>query len=331
MATAQNIKYINQREFLDNLDYASIKVSDSVVDEKNTFEVYQGKAAVVKDVRGVSVYKELYECEIFNICNEDYDFSQTYFSKKNVNGFSLMDLKENEIIISYDTAKRLKVKAGDVISFIKTASGARNERIEFVIKGIMQTKYKYEQIGNIGTVIIRMGDTGRIKQFFQSIKYYTFTGEENGTITKKAELNNCNFLELPTESVLVVNVIFPCAGLVLVLLILHREMKRVIAKMNYNYSVLVSIGMEKKEFLKGLMVIEGNIFILSIIGALLLYKYVLMQKLIGEFISYKTLVIFFCILSIIGLISVFFSVKRMQNYIDKIDLVANLCRKDDFV
>lgn len=54
MSSAENIKYINQKEFLNAASYASISIDND--HEKSTFEVYEGNIAVVENIRGATVY-----------------------------------------------------------------------------------------------------------------------------------------------------------------------------------------------------------------------------------------------------------------------------------
>lgn len=322
MSSAENIKYINQREFLDVASYASISVDEDC--GTNTFEVYEGDIAVVENIRGAAVYKQQYTCEIYNIMeNRSYEFEKTYFCEKNIDKEILSNLKKDEIIISYDTAKRLKVGIGDKVTFYSD----KNENMEtFSVVGIMKTKYPYKKIGNAGTVITKTSKN-RFNKLYGNLKLYSFLDNQDGEIQKQNELAECNYLLLSISSTIVINVLFPLAGILLVVLLLNKEINRLYQKMFYNYAVLVSLGMERKKIRDILFQIEGIVLLASSILTMFLYKYVIMQGVIGKYVSWRTFMIYLILLLLISIVLMDINIKRMYKKMLNIDLIQGLKRK----
>lgn len=320
MSSAENIKYINQREFLSATLYSSISIDNDY--EKNTFEVYEGNIAVVENIRGAAVYRKQYACEIYNIIEKrNYEFEKTYFCNKNIDKEILNGMQKDQIIISYDTAKRLKVDIGDKVAFYSN----NEENIEtFSVVGIMKTKYPYKKIGNAGTVITK---TSKLTKLYDNFKLYSFLDNQDGEIHKQNELKECNYLLMSISSTIVINVIFPLAGILLVVIILNKEINRLYERAFYNYAVLVSLGMEKKKIGNILFQIEGIILIANSILTMILYKYVIMQGLIGKYISWHTFMIYLILLVVISIALMYANIKRMYKRMQKIDLVEGLKRK----
>lgn len=322
MSSAENIKYINQREFLNATTYSSVSVDHDR--GTNTFEVYEGNIAVVENIRGAVVYKKQYICEIYNIMeNHGYDFEKTYFCDKNVDKEILDSLQKDEIIISYDTAKRLKVDIGDKVTFY---SDREESRETFSVAGIMKTKYPYKKIGNAGTVITKT-NADKLNGLYGDLKLYSFLDSQDGEIHKHDELSECNYLLVSISSTIVINVIFPLAGILLVVIILNKEIKRLYENMFYNYAVLVSLGMERKKIGNILFRIEGIILITSSILTMVFYKYVIMQGVIGKYISWRTFIIYLILLVLTSIVLMYVNIKRMYKKMQNIDLVEGLKRK----
>lgn len=322
MSSSENIKYINQREFLNAASYSSISMDHDR--GTNTFEVYEGNIAVVENIRGAAVYRKQYACEIYNIIeNHSYEFEKTYFCDKNIDKDMLNSLQKDEIIISYDTAKRLKVSIGDEVAFYSD----KNENIEtFVVVGIMKTKYPYKKIGNAGTVITKT-NKNRFTRLYENLKLYSFLDNQEGEIHKQDELTECNYLLLSISSTIVINVIFPLAGILLVVIILNKEINRLYENVFYNYAVLVSLGMERKKIGDILLQIEGIVLTAGSILTMVLYKYVIMQGLIGKYISWRTFMIYLILLVLTSIILMYVNIKRMYKKMQNIDLVEGLKRK----
>lgn len=251
----------------------------------------------------------------------NYEFEKIYFDNKNINKDILNGMQKDEIIISYDTAKRLKVDIGDKVAFYSDDE----KNIEtFSVVGIMKTKYPYKKIGNAGTVITK---TSKLTKLYGSFKLYSFLDNQDGEIPKQDELKECNYLLLSISSTIVINIIFPLAGILLVIIILNKEINRLYERAFYNYAVLVSSGMEKRNIGNILFRIEGIILFANSILTMILYKYVIMQGLLGRCISWRTFMIYLILLIVISIALMYINIKRMYKRMQKIDLVEGLKRK----
>lgn len=292
-SSTQNIKYANQYIFLSNTSYESIQTGRNISITDNTFKVYEGQIAIVEDVRGVTVYDKQYDCSVFGIVQVNYDFEHTYFSKDNMEGIDLDSLGSDEIAVSYDVAKRLDVNVGDVVTLMKTGS---EDLHNYKVKGIFKTKYTYEKMGASGTVVIQ--DNEKLEKMYD-YEYYHFSDNNDGNIIKDMEISECNFLDLPTKSVIMVNLVFPFIGIMLLVVLLQREIRHLVGKMTYDFAVLTVCGVKPLHINKIIFVLEGIVGIVSSIGTLIVYKYLVMEKLIGEYASVRICFLYFVIINII--------------------------------
>lgn len=323
LSSTQNIKYYNQKEFLEGVGYTSID-TDAISGAENTVEVYDGDIAVVRDVRNVMVYDFQYSCQLFNIVRADMDFSKTYFTKENLNNFNLEDLGARELVISYDVAKRLKVDIGDKVCLISYGS---DKYIEYTVKGIMKTKYKYGEIGVTGTVIVKRENSDILQEMYGEAAHYTFTEDTLGDISIEDEMRECNVLGLPVMSVLVVNVIFPVLGGILLTIIASREINSMMGKMKYSWAVLVSQGAEAKLLGRSLILIEGIVFLIAITVSMFLYKYVFLEKMIGHFISMRVFVRYYIILVAAGIAIIVLSIGNLLDKMKEINILKYLGKR----
>lgn len=323
-STSQNIKYINQKIFLKNTSYKSITLSQQENKNKNTFKVYDANVAVVENVRGVAVFKKEYECAVYEKLNADYDFQKTYFTKTNIGKINISDLDDGEVIISYDVAKKLKVKDGDIITFYSNKS---DKMFEYRVKGIIRTKYAYGNIGGSGTVIIN--DNNDLDQIYDNY-YISFNDDNSGNIKKSDELQECNYWRLGLKSVLMVNFIFPMLGMIMVVLLLNREIKRLMKKSLYNFSILTILGSDKECITRIIYILEGFVGITAIIGTLVLYKYILAERFLGYYMYFSTLFIYGLIYSLIFLLILKLNIVLIKNKIDDEELLNTLYGRDNY-
>ena len=325
LSSTQNIKYINQKNFLKSTNYSSINILDEKVGE-NVFEEYLGEAAVVEDVRGVSVYLKQYKCEIFNIINSEYDWENTYFTSKNMNGYNPADLKENEVIISYDVSKKLKVKVNDTISLISDDNDLQKQ---LKIVGIMKTKYCYKEIGGCGTIILNDKNSKALTDLYGEPCYFRFENNQSGDLKKDDELDECNYFRLPAKSVIAVNVFFPLLGIILIIVLISRDIKNIIKNQKYNFAILTSLGLSKNKINFIIYFLEGIVMLISAIATMIVYKFLLMQKLIGQYVPFGTFVMYFIVIEIIGMVSIYVNLKFTSQELSDSNLLQVLHAKGE--
>lgn len=338
ISSTQNIKYTNQYIFLNNTSYQSISTGSDVKDKDNTFKVYEGKIAVVEDVRGVSVYKKQYNCSVFGMTKVNYDFEHTYFTKDNMEEMGkegkggeeidlecidLDSLDSDEIAISYDVAKRLDVHKGDTVTFISTGS---NLQQEYSVKGIFKTKYTYEMIGASGTVVIK--DNKSLEEMYE-YDYYHFSQDKDGSISKDVELRECNFLRLPTMSVIMVNLVFPLIGIILLVVLLYREIRHLVSKMTYDFAVLTVCGIKLEHINRLIFILEGIVGMVASIGTLIVYKCLVMEKLIGEYVSFRICILYFVVINIIIALIIKINAGLLSDKIDRKTILNTLQKRGD--
>lgn len=212
---------------------------------------------------------------------------------------------------------------GDKVAFYSD----ENDNIEtFSVVGIMKTKYPYKNIGNAGTVIVKTG-RNRLTKLYEDFKLYSFLDNQDGEIQKQDELMECNYLLVSISSTIVINVLFPLAGILLVVILLNKEINRLYENMFYNYAVLVSLGMERKKIGDILFRVEGIILFASSILTMFIYKYAIMQGLLGKYISWRIFMIYLILLVFISIVLMYVNIKRMYKKIQHIDLMEGLKRK----
>lgn len=330
MSTTQNIKYINQKDFLDNVNYTKIVESEEISNEKNCFEVYKGSLAIVNKVRNVTVFDKYYSCQIFNLIQEEYDLEKTYFTENNMCGYNPLNLKEGEIIISYDMAKKLNVDLNDEI-YMMSKDVKLNMLIPYKVKGIMKTKYEYNEIGKSGTAIIKEVSNSKLEKFYHTRKYFTFDGGGciSKAITLKQEKEETNFLNLPVQAVIMVNAVFPSVAFVLIFVIIFREIGRIFKRKRKNFAILLSMGLDKNKIIMILGIMEGIVVCVSSAIALILYKYLFLQKLIGHYVSYALMIKLFVVCVLVGCIAISLNVHFIKVLISRLDIVKLLYNKEN--
>lgn len=321
MISSENIKYLNQWEFLHNTSYTSVSWKEKDSARENRFRTYHGTLSIVEKHRGATIQKKTYNCQIFNLQdNSDYDFEYTYFSQKNMGGFDIHTLGDDEILISYDVAKKLSVKTGDTVHFI---SDETEETVAYCVAGIMKTKYQYQNIGYTGTVLLHTKDS-TIQSIYPASRICTFYKDETGEITKAQEMQDANCLLISIKSKLVINVVMPLFGMFLIVLILYREIKRLVKRLQYNYAVFVTLGMEERFIYVILAKLEVVILLISNFLSMLLYKYWIMEYYMGRYVSMRIFVLYMAIILGMSILVLFFCTKKMKNEISNIDLIQSL-------
>lgn len=330
-STAQNMKYMNQRSFLDRSGHSFINKTDQNAYSENCFTVYNGELVTMEDNRGAKYYKTSYNCEIYSIVGNKYNFEGTYFTKSNLNGQNPMNLKSNEIIISYDAARRLEVSVGDTTYFI---SDINEEALEFTIKGIMDTKYAYQKIGSVGTAIINsQNESKSLNQMYPDYHFATFASDKQSenavSISLQEEKQETNFLALPMNSVIVVNVVFPVLAFLLIFILLYRENKHLFMRKRKHISILVSLGGKRKEVIRIISSLQLFVIVLASFLAILVYKYGLMEGYVGEKADLTYLLRIFLACLIIGYVSVKINKKLLQEDFEKMDVAKLLSERED--
>lgn len=329
-SSTQNIKYINQYDFLNKTKYESIDIITEGDGVKETIDVYIGDAVISKKIRDHYWFKRDCICQIFNFWNSNSNPEDTYFTSKNMQGVDIYNLKNGEAVISYDVSKKLKIKKGDkfCLNPEKENEDEDVELIEFVVKKVIKTKYAYGNIGRVGTIIINNQNIYENDEIYKDRQKYIFYDDESGSLKKKDELDECNFLNLSAQSVLVVNVVFPIMGYLLVLVLLNREIRRVIKNEKYNIAVSVSYGVKKKEIVNLVCIIEGLMCCIAIIGALLIYKIILIEKIVGQYVPFIVLILLGLMLLIIIYAIIRVNTKICVDRISNYDMLNSLRRME---
>jgi len=326
-ASIQNIKFINQSIFLGEMRYSSIQQTEEYEDVENCFAVYTGEIAVIDERNNVKILKNQYYCEVFNAVGSEFEFENTYFSFQNLN-FDAKNLSKSEIIISYDIAQRLDVGVGDTVWLIN--SNGNESLYPYTVVSIMKTKYSYQNIGSEGTVLISdKSNHINLIDLYSDNGFKTFLLDSSGDILLSDEKDEASVFSLPTISTVVINIIFPILSILLITLVVARESGNLFSRKKKYISLLFGMGMPQKSIIRLLNGTELVILTFSTVCALLIYKFILLQQFIGQYVPWRFMLILMLVCLAAQIVVIHYSGKYIEMMIGQNDLCKLLQEKGD--
>ncbi len=329
------IRFDNQQTFLRGMEYAAIRITEeeNLKDDAGAadfadFQVFDGTAAAAENRRELLLYKYQYQTQIFRPRRVDVNYAAGYF-----NALSSVDqqtntlqLRDDEAAVSYDTAQALHLKTGDEMLLVSADSASY---IPVTIREIFPTKYKAGEIGETGTVLLGNGfwDTdSEGTAFFDGSTYWTFLRENegvqvNGTIPEQdlpeagaadrmadSELLSLDMelteaepgkalLKAGAEEGITPSLLFPVLGLLLLIRIVIRELSQRFARKEYVMAVWTAQGTGIGFWRRIFFLAELTLLSISSFAALVLYKYLFIQMLVGEYMRWELLLQLWCIMT----------------------------------
>jgi len=275
LSSSAHVRYVNQRRFLRGVTYGSVELSDTK--EGQTFEYAQLQAARTGEDQRILL--DEYTCGIFSILPGQVDYEQTDFTAANLDGCRPEDLQEQEAILSYDTARALRVSEGDRICLFPMESG---DICELTVRGVMRTHYTYGSIGTAGTILARLAE-GTLHELSGGAVYLSYHEEEGQTISRREQLEECSLRHILTTEESMPGCLFPVMALLLLGLVISREYRGMAGRGLAGTAALSVLGEPPGLPLISLDILEMAAVIASSVIAAVLYGHVFMDRMMGEY------------------------------------------------
>lgn len=152
--------------------------------------------------------------------------------------------------------------------------------------------------------------------------------ENNRVIYKKNQLaaTSLNVLTLPDR--LVTIVLFPMMGLVVVYFMIYREIKFDLSMKMKNIGILLTLGTPKKLIFQLFVMKNMILILLSSILAGIIYKFILFEWYIREYVSFKWLSVIILLYVVVGFISLMVAMKKIKKRLWDFPIQEILSKKE---
>lgn len=330
-STAQNVPLFNQQTFLKNSNYDWIIFSNEIKNQQTFLYLEADVANIISDQDGI-FYENSYPIELFLQSGEiDTKNTLSFFHEKNFFSGELTDLSidsENlEVAISYNTAEKLNVKIGDTTSLIFKAND-KSVFFPITVKAILLPKYMEKNDLFGGLVLARYNE--KFKNFLDEHKIYYQTatfgkgivdiGESEYVIFKKDQLRSASIDYLRLPDLIVTNILFPIMGLIIVYMVFSREVNFEINRKMKMIGILLSLGSPKKLVIKMFWIKYLTIVLVSSVISSLIYKYLLFEMYIGEYIPPKLLGFVILIYVLVGIGCIYIGMMKVKRIINNFSI-----------
>jgi hypothetical protein len=323
-STLQGIPYINQKIFLNNAGYQWIGFSEERITAEQSYRVIQANIAHMEPKNGGIHLKRSYPLELFvQGGNGKSAFSETFFVQKNLYQGNLEDLSGRsnsiDIALSFNAVKRLKAFLGDTVTIYMDSNG---ELIVYpaTIKAILRTKYPDHHIGFGGLGLI--GSDSNFEDFLQenNIPYqYVMFGsgstdifQFDRKIYKKDQLAAASLLaiSMPGSSNLGLYVL-AAMGILAIYIIISRELNFSANKRMRNIGIMRALG-TPHNVIKTIFLVEQAIkIVFASLGAAIVYKYLLFERFLGDYIDVKVLILMLLFFIAIGMVNLAVAMRKI--------------------
>lgn len=320
-ATVQMVPHINQQSFLKRSDYEWLYYSDAQDENKFSFRVMETTVAHIFSTDGGVFYNPSYGIELFFLEKLDPSALEgTYFNEKNVLAGDLRRLltekKSLGIALSYNAAKQLKSKVGDTASLIFQTKQGDTVFYPVTIQAILRPKYIDGSWGGLGLALV---DSHFLKFLndhrlhYQSVMFGK--GEQSfpptgNVVYKKDQLAAASLNPLSDQYL--VTFILAAMGAVVVYLIIHREVRFAVTRRMRTIGILSALGTPKRTILQIFWLEQTLIIVIASLLSGIVYKYLLMELYVGEYIGLTMWVLIVSLYIILGLISLQFVMERVK-------------------
>ncbi|MCM8901056.1 hypothetical protein KVG29_07405 [Caldicoprobacter algeriensis] len=330
-STAAIVPVVNQKSFLNNCTYDWIAYCDEKPKSGFAFRVMENTTvAHILSTDNALVYRPQTVIDLFIVDEHNlYELEKSYFNKKNLLYGDMSRLSTSDdsvgIALSYNAAKQLNKKLGDKAHLIirvrqgidsakDSHANLRSTYYPVTIKAILKPFEK-----GIGLVLTN----NKFLEFLEKHQLtheidYQFVifgnSEDNHTVSankivyKKAQLSDVNF-SLSKNKVLL---IIAAMGAVVVYLLINREVKFTINRRLRTIGILLALGATEQTLLKTFWIEQAFIIIVTSIVSSIVYKYLLMEPYIGEYINIKMFVTILLIYAAIGLLSLQIAIRKVK-------------------
>lgn len=317
-ATAQMVRSINQNSFLKNSGYEWIVYFNDKPTEPAYFRVIDNATvAHIFSTDGGIFFRPQRSIEVF--LAEDLDprsWENSYFNHKNVLGGALDHLAAVDgsigLALDFNTAKTLHKKIGDRADFIFENEQQETVHYPVTIQAILKP-YRTEW-GGLGLARI---DSTFLNFMSEHGLDYCFArfgeGEQNFLLPSRVVYKkNQLAASMPILSQQnMVNLIIAAMGAIVVYLLINREVNFSINRRMRTIGILSALGATIKTIYTTFWVEHTLKIIISALASGIIYKYLLMERFLGEYIGLKMWLILVLIYIFIGLSSLRIGMRKI--------------------
>ena len=326
-ATAQQVSIMNQKAFLKNTDYDWISFSTKKPSTENAYSYIKTNVAHIDPNTEGVYYRNSYPLELFFVerLNEYHtEDSTTFFNDRNQYKGDIKNLSTSDesigVAISYNAAKKLKVKINDKASiYFENDEGIYVYPI--TIKAIVKTKYPSgdDMFGGIGLAKVNPSFQTFLKKNQLQAEYAVFGVKGDNfpkdvqtIVYKKDQLSEMHLGLLTLPDRLVTSLLIPALGTFVIFLLIRREVGFEISRRMRNIGILTALGTPKKVIINIFFVEQFLKLLIASLFATLIYKYFLFEGFIGELISWPMFCSIFFIYLFLGIFSLNIAIFRVK-------------------
>lgn len=337
-ATAQMVPSINQRSFLRNSTHEWLQYLDDTPAESDFFFRVMDKATVahIISTSGGVFYRPSVPIEAFLVETlEPSTWDSSYFNNKNVldgdlNQLSVVDGKAG-LALSYNAAKRLKKQLGDEAALIFQAEEEGVVYYPVTIQAIL--KPYFTEYGGLGFVLVdkqflNFIDKHNLRYQFVRFGYGEGDFSPSDKVVYKGDQMAAADISILSDQNYVKLIIAAMGGIVVYLLV-NREVKFSIYRRLRTIGILSALGATKQTILNIFWVDHAFKIIIASLLAGIFYKYLLMERFLGEYIGLNMWIILVSIYIAVGLLSLKVAMRLVQATIKEFSVPEIISKKPE--
>jgi ABC-type antimicrobial peptide transport system permease subunit len=330
-STAAIAPSVNQKSFLNNCTYDWIAYCDEKPNSEFAFRVMENTtvAHIILSTDDELVYNPITAIDLFIVDEHNlYKLEKSYFNKKNLLYGDLSRLSNSDdslgIALSYNAAKQLNKKLGDKAHLIIEV---RPEMYEFptlveyrsliypvTIKAILKPFERGIGLALANDKFLEFLEKHRLthETDYQFVIFGSsedkYPAPANKIIHRKAQLSGVNF-SLSKNKVLL---IIAAMGALVVYLLINREVKFTVNRRLRTIGILLALGITERTLLKTFWFEHALFIIIASFVSTVVYKYLLMELYVGEYINAKMFITMLLTYTLIGLLSLQIAIRKIK-------------------
>lgn len=338
-STAMSVNKFNQILFLKNCSFDNIVVTEKETIQFNEFKYIEDAISATEKlaINKKNIYKNKRVISVFIVDKKNkYSFDNTFFNKNNFVKGNINKIINSEDItaaIDFKTAKELKLKTGDIVTIML---GKNYYELECKVVAIL---FPMNDFKNDATGVCLLSGK-KIKDILEKqnveYKYVSFVrGEFNSRYGSDASMvinrddwfNRIRSL-ISFKNRITINVLFPLMGLILIFLIVNREVSFIFKREQKNIAILRMLGTNLQDIVNIFIVEQIIIITVSSLIATIIYKFVLFEIFIKEYITFINFIAIFLGCILLGLICVFLNSTELRKKLNNFSVIEVLTTRE---
>lgn len=343
LATAQHVPVMNQKAFLHNADYDWISFSSEKPLTENYYRYLDTNIAHIEPSNEGVYYRNSYPLELYFV-EELNDFhtedSTTYFNNRNHYKGDVTNLSTSDesigIALSYNAAKKLKVKMNDTASlYFENDDGIHVYPI--TVKAIIKTKYPSgdNSYGGLGLAEVNPVFQAFLEENNIQVQYAKFGTTEDSVqdnvqhvVYKEEQLSDTSLGLLTLPNRVVTTLLLPALGISVIFLLIRREVGFEISRRMRSIGILTALGAPNNVIINIFLVEHILKILIASLFATLIYKYILFEGFIGELVSWPLFISILCIYILLGIISLYVAMFKVRAILTNLSVHEIVSKKE---